>query len=118
MEDASMTFYHFIVSEPGLLELIVYVAGVHEVVTFHLFLAYLQEITEALMGCRCLVHIESMTIEEPELAGVSFKEGRIRRICKAHVCLLEERISFPESFLTSECCKSRVMSYTSSCCHE
>lgn len=51
--------------------------------------------------CR-FIDIVSMTVEEPKLVRIFFKETRVSRICEAHFGFSEVRILVPKTFIASE----------------
>ena len=111
-----MAFHNFRVAKASFLKMVVNIAGVYEIVPLHLVFAQPEQVMEPLMRVCFLIHIESMSVEKPELSRVTLEEGRICSIRKAHVSLLEEGISLPETLFPSEGCKSRIMTNARSCC--
>ena len=113
-----MALSDFVFFKASFEKVIIHIARKNEVISVHVLLGYLKQISEPLMRLCTLVNIKSMAVKEPKFVRVISEKAWVRRILKGHFCFAEVRIFAPETLQTLECWQSRVYTNARTCCDE
>ena len=97
MHDASVTLGNFIFFKSSFAKVVIHIACKYKVISLHVLLGDLKNISEPLVRLGTLVNIKSMAVKVPKLVWVFFEETWVCRILESHFCLAEIRVFAPET---------------------